>query len=283
MKIAVTAANGQLGGAIVTEAIRQLGSQQVIGIARNPEKAAHLSIEIRQGDYNSREMYEKALEDIDVVLLVSGLDTPERRIEQHRNVINAARTAGVRKLVYTSIFGEPGKGAFDPIIRANRQTEKDIVDSGLDWVLGRNGLYLEADLEYLDRYFKDGKISNCAGEGRCAYTTRDELAVAYMEMITRDDLNGAVYNLVGESITQQELVDAINMVYGSDLKFESLGVEEYLRDRIAAHGEVFGTIIAGIYEGIRKGAFKVASDYRKVTRREHLSVFENINGYKLNH
>ncbi len=283
MKLAVTAASGQLGAAIVNEAIRLLGSQNIIGIARNPEKAVHLGLEIRQGDYNNGEEYEHALKGIEVVLLVSGMDAPAKRIEQHRNVINAAITAGVRKLVYTSIFGKPGKCAFDPIILANRQTEQDIMESGLAWTIGRNGLYLEADLEYLDHYFKDGKISNCAGEGRCAYTTRDELARAYLDMITRDELNGSVYNLVGETITQQELVDAINLVYGSDLKFESMSVEEYRRDRTAAHGDVFGTIISGIYEGIRKGAFEIDSDYRSVTGREHISAAEYINWYKLNH
>ena len=281
MKLAVTAASGQLGTAIVNEAIRQLGSQNVIGIARNPEKAAHLGVEIRQGDYNKKEEYEYALKGIEIVLLVSGMDAPAKRIEQHRNVINAAKAAGVSKLVYTSIFGETGKGAFDPIIEANRQTEKDIMNSGLAWSIGRNGLYLEADLEYLDHYFKDGRISNCAGEGRCAYTIRDELARAYLDMITRDELNGSVYNLVGENLTQQELVDAINLIYGSDMKYESMSVEEYRRDRIIVHGDVFGTIISGIYEGIRNGAFEIDSDYRSVTGREHISAAEYIKGYKL--
>lgn len=283
MKLAVTAANGHLGAAIVNEAVRQIGSQHVIGITRNPEKTAPTDVEIRQGDYNDREGYRHALQGIEVVLLVSGMDAPDKRIEQHRNVIYAARSAGVRKIVYTSIFGEQGRGAFDPIIEANRQTEKDIIESGLEWSIGRNGLYLEADLEYLDHYFRDGKIVNCAGEGRCAYTTREELAKAYLELITRDELNGSVYNLAGVAITQQELVDAINGVYGSDLRFESMGIEEYRRDRIAAHGEVFGTIISGIYEGIRNGAFEIESDFRKVTGRDHMSVAEYINRYKLNH
>ncbi len=283
MKIAVTAASGQLGSAIVKEAKNQLGDRSVVGIARNPEKAAHLGVEIRRGDYNSQEDFQDALKGIEVVLLVSGMDTPDKRIKQHQNVINAAKTAGVRKLVYTSIFGEPGKCTFDAIIKANRNTEMDLIDSGLEWSIGRNGLYLEADLEYLDYYFNDGKITNCAGDGKCAYTSRDELARAYFEMITRDELNGSVFNLVGEALTQQELVDAINLVYGSDLKFESVGVEEYRRDRIAAHGVVFGTIIAGIYEGIRNGAFDVDSDFASVTGRDHISVPEFINWFRLNH
>jgi NAD(P)H dehydrogenase (quinone) len=283
MKLAVTAASGQLGAAIVNEAVRQIGGRHVIGIVRDPEKNALTDVEMRQGDYNYGEGYKHALRGIEVVLLVSGMDAPEKRIDQHRNVINAARAEGVRKIVYTSIFGETGKGAFDPIIEANRQTETDIIESGLEWSIGRNGLYLEADLEYLDHYFRDGKIANCAGEGRCAYTTREELAKAYLELITRDEFNGSVYNLAGVAITQKELVDAINEVYGSDMQFESMGVEEYRRDRIAAHGEVFGTIISGIYEGIRNGAFEIESDFRKVTGRNHISVAEYINWFKLNH
>ena len=72
MKLAVTAASGQLGSAIVNEAITQLGRQSIIGIARNPEKATHLGVEIRQGDYNNREQYQYALKGTEVVLLVSG-------------------------------------------------------------------------------------------------------------------------------------------------------------------------------------------------------------------
>jgi NAD(P)H dehydrogenase (quinone) len=283
MKLAVTAASGQLGSAIVKEAVTQLGSKNVIGIARNPEKAAHLGVEIRHGDYKNMEQFGMALKGIEVVLLVSGMDAPDKRIEQHLNVIRAARRAGVRKLVYTSIFGKQGRSAFDPIIASNRQTEKDIMDSGIDWAIGRNGLYLEADLEYLDHYFADGKISNSAGDGRCAYTSRDELARAYLEMITRNDLNGSVYNLAGEAITQQELVDAINKVYGSDLVYEPMSAEAFRQDRNAAHGEFLGTIIAGIYEGISKGAFDIESDYRKVMGRDHIPVSESIGWFKLNH
>jgi NAD(P)H dehydrogenase (quinone) len=91
MKIAVTAATGQLGSSIVNELIHELGTDGVIGIARTPEKAAHLGIEIRRGDYNSREDLDKALEDIDTVMLISGMDDPQKRIQQHRNVIEAAK------------------------------------------------------------------------------------------------------------------------------------------------------------------------------------------------
>ena len=92
MKLAVTEASGQLGAAIIREAIRQLGSQDVTGIARKQEKAVHLGVKIHQGDYNKREEYEHALKGIEVLLLISGMDAPAKRIEQHRNVIKVACT-----------------------------------------------------------------------------------------------------------------------------------------------------------------------------------------------
>jgi NAD(P)H dehydrogenase (quinone) len=61
MKIAVTAANGQLGSSIVHELIQAIGKEQVVGIVRTPEKAAHLGIEVRKGDYNSREDFNTTL------------------------------------------------------------------------------------------------------------------------------------------------------------------------------------------------------------------------------
>ena len=102
MKIAITSASGQLGSAIVKELIKEIGKKNVIGIARTPEKAKHLGVEIRKGDYNNRQEFDKALQGIHTVLLISGMDEPQKRIQQHRNVINAAKQNSVSKIVYTS-------------------------------------------------------------------------------------------------------------------------------------------------------------------------------------
>ena len=92
-RIAVTAASGQLGAAIVNATVAVAGAPHVVGLARTPAKAAGLGVEVRPGDYGERAQLEQSLTDIDTVLLVSGMDAPERRIEQHRNVINAAKQA----------------------------------------------------------------------------------------------------------------------------------------------------------------------------------------------
>ncbi|WP_233530728.1 NAD(P)H-binding protein [Gelidibacter salicanalis] len=200
MKIAVTSASGQLGSTIVKELIKEIGKDNVVGIARTPENAKHLGIEIRKADYDNRQDFDKALQDIDAVLLVSGMAEPQKRIQQHRNVIEAAKSNGVKKIVYTSIVGDEEKNAFSPVVQSNRQTEKDVQNSGLNWCIGRNGIYIEPDLEYIDTYLKEGEIRNCAGDGKCTYTSREELGVAYAKILIEEKHNGQVYNLVGDPI-----------------------------------------------------------------------------------
>ncbi|MDO6819119.1 SDR family oxidoreductase [Zobellia sp. 1_MG-2023] len=280
MKIAVTSASGQLGSSIVKHLIDAIGKDNVIGIARTPEKAESLGVEIRKGDYNNREDFDVALKGVNAVLLVSGMDDPKKRIQQHRNVIDAAKANGVRKIVYTSIVGEEKASAFSAVVESNRQTEKDVKDSGMQWVIGRNGIYIEPDLEYIDTYISEGEIQNSADTGKCGYTSREELGYAYAQMLLKANHNGHIYNLVGEPITQKQLANYINGAYGTDLKYTSVPVETYEKERKEALGEFIGTIIGGIYQSMRNGAYDVPSDYEKAAGRPHKSPKEMIACFK---
>ncbi len=279
MKIAITAVTGQLGTEIAKATVALLSKENVIGLARTPDKAKNLGIEIRPGDYNDKNVLEKSLQSVDTLLLVSGMDVPEKRIEQHRNVILAAQNSGVKKIVYTSVQGAEENTAFSPIIQSNRQTEQDISSSGLDWVIGRNGIYIEPDIEYIEAYKKSGGIFNSAGDGRCGYTTRPELAYAYARMLTQDKHNAQTYNLHGEAITQYQLAAYLNSAFGTDLIYTPMTVEEYRKERIAELGEFLGTVIAGIYQGIREGKADNPSHFFEAAGREHQTwqtYFANI-------
>ncbi len=282
MKIAVTAANGQLGSAILNELKTKIGETNVIGIVRSPEKAAHLGVELRKGDYSSRSDFNTALEGVNTVMLISGMDDPKKRIQQHRNVIEAAKQNGVSKLVYTSIIGAEENNAFSPIVQSNRLTEDDVKQSGLNWVIGRNGIYIEPDLEYLETYIKEGGIRNCAGNGKCAYTSRSELGFAYANMLTDDRHNSKTYNLVGEAISQNDLAQLINQVYQTQLSFHSMSVDAYEKERKQALGDFIGGVIAGIYTGIRDGAYNIPSDYETAADRPYKSALEMIKLFKGN-
>ena len=89
------------------------------------------------------------------------MDAPAKRIDQHRNVIEAA------KIVHSSVQGAEENAAFSSIIRSNRQTEEDVRNSGLQCVIGRNSIYIAPDVECLETYKQRGEIANCAGDGKC--------------------------------------------------------------------------------------------------------------------
>lgn len=269
MTIAITAVSGHLGAEIAQALIEMNTGETIIGLARSPDKVRGLGIEVRPGDYDDPEQLRTSLDGVDTVLLVSGMTAPEKRIVQHRNVINAAKAAGVKKIVYTSIQGEEEGTAFSPVVQSNRQTEADIRNSGLDWVIGRNGIYIEPDVDYIDNYRKSGEIANCAGDARCGYTTRSELGVAYAHMLTGAEHNGRTYLLHGTPITQAELAEYINRAFGTNLVYRPMSVDDYKADRVAELGEFLGTIIAGIYQCIRDGALDNPSDFELAAGRPH--------------
>jgi NAD(P)H dehydrogenase (quinone) len=80
LKIAITAANGQLGSEIVKATVALLSKENVIGLARMPDKAKNSGVEIRPGDYNDKSVLEKSFQSVDTLLLVSGMDACGSRI-----------------------------------------------------------------------------------------------------------------------------------------------------------------------------------------------------------
>ena len=125
--------------------------------------------------------------------------------------------------------------------------------------------------ENIEEYKKAGGITNCAGEGKCGYTTRPELAYAYAQMLAEDKHNGQTYNLHGEAITQYQLANYLNSAFETSLTYSPVSVEQYRQERIAELGEFMGIIIAGIYQGIREGKSDNPSHFAEAAGRDHES------------
>lgn len=274
MKIAVTAASGKLGR-LILEALRETaGAENVIGVARTPDNIDVDGIETRRADYESERDFVEALEGCDTALIISSPTGPIDRVALHRNVINGARKAGVRKLLYTSVIGNGREldTLYGPTAVINRQTEDDLRESGLEWVIGRNGLYLEIDVEHIIGAATGGVFPNSGGDGKCGYITRDELAVAWAGLATDDSHIGKTYNLVGECRAQTELVDIVNECCGLNVRYEAISDEEFQSRIPAERGEIVARMITGCYQSIRNGAFDVESDFEAAAGREPKSI-----------
>jgi len=279
MTIAVTAASGHLGELLLRELVAAVGASQVVGIARSPEKISVAGIDKRAGDYANRDCWPELLKGIETVILVSSPAGPWDRVQMHRNVIDGAKAAGVRKLLYTSVIGN-GKEAdtlYAPVAAINRQAEADVQASGLQWVIPRNGLYLEFDVAHIVNAGQEGGVfRNNGGEGRCGYITRDELAYATAKLALDDCHNGKIYNLVGDCHTQAELVAMVNEVYNTNVRYEAFSDEECFAKLEPVRGEIVANMLTGCYQCIRTGAYDVPSDFEAAAGRPARPVQQQI-------
>lgn len=284
--IAVTAASGRLGHAVLHHLVEQVGAEQVVAVARTPAKVDVAGIEVRPGDYSDAAQMLTALTGADTVVMISApVVTGIDRVALHRNVIAAAKVAGVRKLLFTSVIGSEVEQdtLFAPAQQVSRQVEADVAASGLDWVVARNALYLELDLVQIRKAQQSGVYRNNGSDGRCGYLSIDELAYATAKLATDDAANGRIYNLVGENLTQAELVDLANEAFGLNVRYEPLTADEniarFMADPpIAARGEEVAKMLTGCFQCIARGALDVKSDYAAAAGRPPRSMREQMEG-----
>jgi NAD(P)H dehydrogenase (quinone) len=174
--VLVTGASGQLGGQAV-EALLERGAH-VIAATRQPDKLAHLasrSVEIRRLDFDDPSTFASAFAEVRRALLIStdDLETPGKRLRQHRAAIAAAEKAGVHHLVYTSAPSPaPGKVVMDD----HFWTEHALAASGLGWTILRNSLYADLLLGSLPQAIAMGAYTSAIGSGARNYVTRADAA-----------------------------------------------------------------------------------------------------------
>ena len=97
-KILVTGAGGHLGRKTLQHLLKRRPASDLVGLARDPEKAADLAaqgIEIRKGEYFDYGSLLNAFVSVEKVMLIATLGFTDRNT-QHYNVITAARQAGVK-------------------------------------------------------------------------------------------------------------------------------------------------------------------------------------------
>lgn len=124
------------------------------------------------------------------MLFVSGSE-PGRREPQHRNVVEAARDAGVALLAYTSVLGGPEA---DFVLAADHKaTEQAILDAGVPYTFLRNGFYHEVYTETIPQALERGAVTASAGDGRIATASRADYAAAAVAVLTGEGHEGRAY------------------------------------------------------------------------------------------
>ncbi|MFF9300094.1 SDR family oxidoreductase [Streptomyces sp. NPDC014764] len=197
MSIVVTGASGKLGRHVVEQLLEKVPAEQVTAVVRSPEKVADLAergVRVAVADYNAPETFDGLFAAGDKVLLISGNEFDKGRVRQHSVVIDAAEAAGVALLAYTSAPGTLTASLADD----HRGTERALLDSGVPYVLLRNGWYHENYTENLAPVLEHGAVVAAAGEGRISTASRADYAAAAVAVLTGDGHENRTYELGGD-------------------------------------------------------------------------------------
>lgn len=253
MTIAVTGSTGQLGRLVIAGLVDKIGADGIIALARSPEKAADLGVATRVADYDKPDTLNIALEGVDSLMLVSASELG-KRTAQHRAVLEAARAAGVKRIVYTSLL----KADTSPLGLAeeHRETEAMIKALGVEYTILRNGWYTENYTGSIPGAVQSGAFVGSAGEGRIASATRADFAAAAVAVLTVNGHENKVYELAGDTAyTLTDLAAEISRQTGKTIPYQDLPAEEYARILVSVGlPEGFAAVLAGFDVGASHGA-----------------------------
>lgn len=228
MKIGITAATGQLGRLVVENLRQRVDAADIVALVRSPAKAAALGVEARPFDYEHHpDALATALQGIDALLLISGSEVG-RREAQHRNVVQAARQAGVQRIAYTSIL----RADTTPIDLGveHRATEAALRDSGIPHTILRHGWYTENYTGSIGGALAGGALVGSAGTGRISSATRADFAEADAIVISENGHEDRTYELAGDDAwTLEDLAAEISRQAGRTIPYRDLPQEEYAK------------------------------------------------------
>jgi len=259
--IVVTGATGQLGRGVVQALAARRGASHVVASARDPGKAqdlAALGVEVRHGDYEDPDSLEGAFAGASQILLVSSnaRATGGDPLAQHRRAIEAARTVGVGRVLYTSHVSASPESQFPPA-RDHAATEAMLVESGLRWTALRHGFYGASGLAMIREGLGRGVVESPA-DGAVAWTSHDDLAEADAAILVEEGrFDGPTPPLTGpEALDFAALAGIASDLLGCPVQ-RTVFPDEDMPARIAARGlpPRAAEMAMGYFRAARAGEF----------------------------
>jgi NAD(P)H dehydrogenase (quinone) len=242
--ITVTGVTGKLGRIVIEDLLTRVPASELVAVARTPAKAAELAergVEVRRGDFDDPASLALAFAGADVLLLVSSSDvTPGVRPRQHGAAIDAARAAGVGRVVYTSaVHAQDGPG----FLADHGTTENLLRDSGLPHTLLRNTFYAEALVNPgLAEAVAAGELKAADGGVPVNFATIRDMGLAASQVLTAGGHEGATYEIGGPLWTVADLAATVSEVSGRPVAYRAVPVDE-----LGPAGFVHELIASGLF------------------------------------
>ncbi|MCA6436141.1 MAG: SDR family oxidoreductase [Bacteroidetes bacterium] len=240
--ILVTGATGHFGKSAIDFLLKKgISSTNIVALVRDEEKAAEIKskgVALRIGDYDNYNSLLNAFIGVEKLLFVSGSDIFNRGA-QHQNVVKAAKESGVKHVVYTSFQGknETESSPLWPVAQSHLQTEAWLKESGIDYTILKNTLYLDFVPAFLgEKVIETGVIYLPAGDGKVGAVLRAEMAEATANILISSKHAGKTYHFTNqETFSYQEVAQQLSEITGKTINYISPTADEYAQT-LTEHG-----------------------------------------------
>jgi NAD(P)H dehydrogenase (quinone) len=280
--ILVTGATGQLGTAVVNHLLEKTSANQVAALVRDEIRASALKeqgVDIRVGSYDDPASLDKAMQGVEKVLLIAGTDE-EKRLQQHQNVIDAAKKAGVQCIAYTSRALKDRTTLANKLMEGHFQTEDYIKGCGLNYILFRNILYMDTIPQFVGggRVFDTG-INLPTGNGRVSFALRSEMGEAIATALLDSGGGNRIYQLTGsESYSFDDVAVTLADLSGKAVNYtpaEKSVFESQMKER--GTPEVMVGRVVGFLTDIKNGQeADVSPDLENLLGRKPTSLKQGL-------
>lgn len=231
-KLLLTGVDGNLGGFAAEELLKLEPKENLIFCGYNPDslkKYADMGIETHVTNFNNPDGLKEAFQNAEVVALISMPFVGVKRQNAHKNCVDAAKAAGVRQIVYTSLVNADDETNSSVEKKDHIYTEKYIQEQGLDYQFMRNSQYAEAMVTNYFTYAKmNAPLTNSQGDGLMAYISRKDCAKAVAYALHRsNEFSKKVWNINGLELMTISTFCAIGDVStGNHVPFVNVTDEE---------------------------------------------------------
>lgn len=225
MSIAVTGAAGQLGRLVIEKLKLKVPADTLVALVHKPEQTEVLGVAAKAMDYAKPETLGPALSGVETLLLISASEIGKRAV-QHANIITAAKKAGVKRIVYTSLLHADTSTL--NLAGEHLETERMLQGAGIPHTILRNGWYTENYTGSVKDTVASGTLVGSAGEGRISSAPRADYADAAVQVLTGQGHDGRTYELAGDTAwTLTDLAAEISRQTGKSIPYRNLPEADY--------------------------------------------------------
>ena len=258
--IAVTGASGKLGSAVIRFLLeRKVAPPDIVAVVRDPAKvadAAARGVQARRGDYTEPASLESAFRGVDQLLFISSSALGEERMLHHRNVVTAARTAGVKHIFYTSAIKASADARF-AASPGHFHTEVLIRESGIAYTFFRNNLYLDLVPLMFGAAVPTGTLVHNGGDARVGFVAREDIAFGLAAALTHGDHRNRTYAITALSpYSLTDIAAALGKASGKNVVYKPTSSEDFRKylESAGLPAPIVGMSV-GLGEAIRAGEF----------------------------